>query len=218
MHDSRTIRRVLVGLMIAAIVGMIAISGWLLWPEWRKFLIVKRLRRNFDSLTRNCDHDVNLHADVYDIAISRCREVKNVGGETLATEFLLPMLKHDCAKVRMYGTVFLEQIGPAAKDAIPSLIETLRDENAVVRLRAAYALPKFVGAAKAAVPALIDALQDDHSNVSEASARALRRIDSKIAVEFAADHAEDRHLSPKVVEILLRYDHDKVIAGKKVAF
>lgn len=204
--------------MMLAIVGMIALSGWLLWPEWRKFQTVRLLRRDFESLIRNCDHDVKLHADAYAAATSRGGEVKNVRGEALATEFLLPMLKNDCAKVRMHTAVFLEQIGPGAKDAIPDLMDALRDENAVVRLRTAVALAEFGTTANRAVPALIDTLQDEDDYVSAAAARAVRRIAQRVAVKFVTEHAEDRQLSPKVIDILLHYDYEKEMEAKTMAF
>ena len=54
----------------------------------------------------------------------------------------------------------LGQIGPAAKDAVPALVQSLGDPNPFVRGMAARALGGIGRAANAAIPALIQALQD----------------------------------------------------------
>ena len=204
--------------LVVVTLGVIALSGWLLWPEWRRFQAVERLRRDFDQLVENFGDEVRLSPDVYDAAISHGRELRTVGGESRAAEYLAPMLKHDRAMVRMFTAVFLEQIGPGAKDAVPDLIAALQDEHAKVRLRAAYALAEYESAASEAVVPLTHALRDKDDFVSYAAAVALRRIDRRVAEAFATEHAADGSLSPKVIDTLLHYDHDLAIEGKKIAF
>ena len=218
VRDSQSFGRYCVGLLIAAIVGVIALSGWLLWPEWRKFLAVRELTREFKQLISNCGHKSELSRNEYDAAIARGREIDKVHAAALATDFLTSMLKDDCARVRMIAAVFLEQIGPAASDAVPNLIEALRDDNAKVRLRAAYALAEFGAVASAAVPPLLDAVQDESEMVRNAAAVAARRIDPKSAARFAIENGDDRHLSPIVLDILLHYDHEEMLRGKALAF
>jgi HEAT repeat protein len=53
-----------------------------------------------------------------------------------------------------------EASDPAAKDAVPAMIETLKDKDTGVRKSAALALGLIGPAAKDAVPALIEALKD----------------------------------------------------------
>lgn len=69
-------------------------------------------------------------------------------------------------------------MGPAAREAVPALIETLRDENesAVVRQWAAWSLGQIGPDARGAVPALVEALGDASPNVREAAAEALEKI------------------------------------------
>jgi HEAT repeat protein len=78
--------------------------------------------------------------------------------------------------LRVGAAVYLGNIGPAAKEAIPDLIEALKDKDEDVREQAATALGKTGAEARPAVPALRLALQDDAGGVRKAAAGALTQI------------------------------------------
>src|SRR5437660_755236 len=67
----------------------------------------------------------------------------------------------------------LHRIGPAARDAVPALVEALADGDAELRSRAAGLLGGVGPAAKDAVPALARALADEHEEVRVAAIVAL---------------------------------------------
>jgi HEAT repeat protein len=83
-------------------------------------------------------------------------------------------LKHQDGNVRSGAASVLGEIGPAAKDAVPDLIEALKDRD--MRPIAVGALGRIGPAAKDAVPALIEALKDQHFIVCNAAAKALEQI------------------------------------------
>lgn len=76
-------------------------------------------------------------------------------------------LKHGTRDVKISAAQALGGIGPAAKDAIPALIETLKDEDECVSGEAGIALGK-IGAT--AVPALIKMLKDGDDQVRHSAA------------------------------------------------
>jgi hypothetical protein len=77
---------------------------------------------------------------------------------------------------RRHAVERLAEIGPAAAEAVPALIEALRDSADDVRQGAASALGKIGPAAAAAVPALIEALRDSNNDVRLEAVRALGEI------------------------------------------
>jgi HEAT repeat protein len=78
--------------------------------------------------------------------------------------------------VRFSAALALGNIGPAAKDAAPSLIDALKDMDGGLRQAASAALVKI---GPAAVPALINALKDNDREVRTAAELALKRIEAK---------------------------------------
>jgi HEAT repeat protein len=78
--------------------------------------------------------------------------------------------------VRWSAARELGEIGVAAKDAIPALIDTLQSQNGADRLAAASALGRIGTEAKVAVPALIATLQSQKGADLLAAASALGRI------------------------------------------
>jgi HEAT repeat protein len=68
--------------------------------------------------------------------------------------------KDNATYVRSDAAMALGGIGPAAKAAVPALIEALNDKGFNVRYWAATSLGQIGPAAKDAVPALIEALKD----------------------------------------------------------
>lgn len=67
-------------------------------------------------------------------------------------------------------------MGPAAKAAVPALIEALRDPEATVRFPVCLALREIGPAAIDAVPALKETLEDRNEDVAAAARKALIAI------------------------------------------
>ncbi len=68
--------------------------------------------------------------------------------------------------------------GPAARQAVPSLIQLLDDESLVVRVNEIEALGDIGAEAKQAVPMLTQALEDKFSAIRDSAEVALRQISS----------------------------------------
>ena len=136
--------------------------------------------------------------------------------------------------VRESAAEALGEIGPDAKDAIPTLIDLLQDREVYVRKSAANALGEIGLHAKEAVPALITALGDEDSWVRVYTAEALGKIGAKEAVPALIGALEDednyvrRHATEALGEIgpdakdavpaliKLLEDEDKYVQGKAV--
>ena len=69
------------------------------------------------------------------------------------------------------------EFGPAAKHAIPELIDCLHDKEFRVRIIAAQVLGNLGSEAKEAVPDLVQLLKDENPKVRSAAAEALDRIE-----------------------------------------
>lgn len=67
-------------------------------------------------------------------------------------------------------------MGPAAKSAVPALIEALKDPEATVRFPVCIALREIGPDAIAAVPALREALDDRNDDVAAMARKALIKI------------------------------------------
>ncbi len=96
-------------------------------------------------------------------------------------------------KVRQASAWALGVLGPAARDAVPSLAETLKDPDGMVRNTTACALGWIGVAAKEAVRALIELIKDQHGSDREVSAQSLGRIgpDATEAVPALTDALND---------------------------
>jgi HEAT repeat protein len=95
-----------------------------------------------------------------------------------AVDPLIEVLKDKDEEARPLAAQVLGDIGPAAKKAIPALIEALKDDDAdpSVRNSAASALAEMGPAAKPAVPALLAALKDDDAGVRGSAAFTLGKV------------------------------------------
>jgi len=71
----------------------------------------------------------------------------------------------------------LGEMGPAAGEAVPVLIDSLKDQKIVVRSKAAIALGKIGPEAKDAIPALKETLKDDNILVRKNAKWALSEIE-----------------------------------------
>ena len=74
---------------------------------------------------------------------------------------LVVMLSDAETEMRLAAAMALENMGPAAREAIPALIVALRDPEGEVRQWAAKALGKMGPAAESALPALYRAARND---------------------------------------------------------
>ncbi|MBI3464751.1 MAG: HEAT repeat domain-containing protein, partial [Planctomycetes bacterium] len=90
-------------------------------------------------------------------------------------------LKHSDPFVRSRAAVVLGQIGPAAKAAVPALIEALKDPNPYTRWSVVEALGKIGPKARDAMPALRAALRDKNDGVRSSAAESIRRIKGRPA-------------------------------------
>jgi HEAT repeat protein len=85
--------------------------------------------------------------------------------------------------IRQQSIQALGRIGPAAKDAIPPLIEALSDKDIQTRARAATALGCMGADAVNAVPMLIVLLQEKNEMIRELATMALVKISPKDAAK-----------------------------------
>ena len=95
-------------------------------------------------------------------------------------------LKSKEPRIRMHGALGLAQIGPAARKALPALLQAVRDEDIRVRASAAQALGSIGSAAVEAIPALEDLLNDPAFPVRAYSIRALPRSALRARRRFPA--------------------------------
>jgi HEAT repeat protein len=97
-------------------------------------------------------------------------------------------------EARYWACLVLSEIGPAAKDAVPSLVKVVADERPEVRLNALVALAEIGPDAKAATPAAIKALDDSETSVRYGAAFALGRFgDSSAAAALDKATQSDDH-------------------------
>lgn len=125
-------------------------------------------------------------------------------------EYIIKALEYEDTYVRDSAAEALGEIGPEAKDAIPTIIDLLQDGRVYVRESAANALGEIGPYANEAVPALITALGDEDSWVRVYAAEALGKIGVKEAVPalIKALEDEDKYVRGEAVRAL------KKITGK----
>jgi HEAT repeat protein len=97
---------------------------------------------------------------------------------------LIARLKHEDPVVRIQAGILLGKMGPAARKAIPSLIDLLNSGSVQDRKLAVVTLG-YIGAAEA-ILALRHALRDRDEVVRRLVASALSRIDATEPCEKAA--------------------------------
>jgi HEAT repeat protein len=86
-------------------------------------------------------------------------------------------LKAAAPATRNAAAYAISGMGPAAKAAVPALVEALKDEsNPTVRYPVCIALLEIGPGAKEAVPALTEALDDRNDDVAAMARRAIRSI------------------------------------------
>jgi HEAT repeat protein len=139
---------------------------------------------------------------------------KQVGAAILPA--LRKALKDEDEEVRGHAAQALGEMGLAAREAVPDLIETLHHKAWTTRLDAASALGEIGPAAKAAVPALIQALDDPEERVQKWAIHALKEIgtDARAAVPALTKRLEDEAFREEVAAALIRIDPKNVKATR----
>src|SRR6266567_2579849 len=97
----------------------------------------------------------------------------------IKTRFAQPIKASD---LRAAAAWDLLHLGPAAKEAVPSLIAALKDDDLFVRFNAAYSLSLLGPLARDAIPALKTALDDPDPDVRTKVKEALQKIDPGAAI------------------------------------
>ncbi len=77
---------------------------------------------------------------------------------------------------RVHAGLLLGNMGPAAKEAVPTLLDLLREANAKDRRLAAWTLGYLGAAAAEAIPALLVAVSDPDEGVRKMAREALDKI------------------------------------------
>jgi HEAT repeat protein len=121
------------------------------------------------DLARCVEEDPDVQ--VADFAALALAKLGPAGAKELATLTRSPRLG-----TRLRALVALTTMGPAAKPALPVLLETLRDPDAPFRAQAAVTLGEMGPDAAAAVPALCAALRDTDPLVRKRAALALANL------------------------------------------
>jgi len=85
-------------------------------------------------------------------------------------------LKEPAPYTRHKAAYTISALGPAAKAAVPALIEALKDPARTVRYAAAYALSEIGAGATEAIPALTEAEDDVDDDVVFMAKKAIKKI------------------------------------------
>ena len=94
----------------------------------------------------------------------------------VATSYWVAALKSSDSLERRLAAHALGEIGPAARESVPALIEALRDPESFVRVWAAAALTRVQPENPDAIPALVAGTQDGISFVRSLAAWHLGRL------------------------------------------
>jgi HEAT repeat protein len=124
------------------------------------------------------------------------RALARYGPDALpAAPQLIDLLQSDGdGEIRWNAARTLGKIGPAARGAVPILVEALDDRDALVREHAAEALGEIGPDAKSAIPALVKVLKDPDARVRRDGVRSLGQIGpaAKSAAEDIRPLLKDR--------------------------
>jgi HEAT repeat protein len=132
-------------------------------------------------------------------------------------------------KACFWALIILRDIGPAAKDAVPAIIDTLKDKRPEIRREAVLTLGAMGDAAKPAVPELAKLLNDQYARIAatfvmgelgeipkdaEATVRANAKSDDNMLSStslwaLARVHPEDKELRRETTEKLVERLKDK---------
>jgi hypothetical protein len=140
--------------------------------------------RSLTEAARNCAR--NISSGVGPVISEEQREQPAVLVKEGKIDELISMLRDsDCSK-RVASICSLAELGGAAKDAVPALMDSLDDREWVVRIAAITALGDIGPAASESVPSLIESL--DKEDVCISAAIALGRIGPAAKSALASLH------------------------------
>lgn len=91
----------------------------------------------------------------------------------------LNVLLNSVRRREVGSIVKLQQMGPAAKDAVPVLIDVLRSSRSLIRLQAVKALEAIGNDAQSALPALRRMTNDRDESLRDAATSAIQAIEQK---------------------------------------
>ncbi len=131
--------------------------------------------------------------------------------KTMTVRFPQPLKASELRAAAAWDLLYL---GPAAKDAVPSLISALQDDDFFVRLDAAAAFGQIGPEAAPAIPALVHALTNQYRGVRFNSAYSLSLLGplAKDAVPALKDalNDSDPDVRAKALEALQKIDSAKL--------
>jgi len=116
------------------------------------------------------------------VVLNALHTLAEVGEPAVAP--MIEALKDD--RTDYWACIVLSEIGPAAKDAVPQLIEKLNDDEQEVRMEVAMTLAAIGPAAEPAIPKLTEMLKDPESGVRLAAIYALGAMGPKAKSATAA--------------------------------
>ena len=185
MTHSGTFRVLFVGSMLAVSGVTIALAGWLLWNEWQ-------WNRYMTLLMKGIEDDNILLIEQSATQLRNTRKCP----DTVA--WLVDLVREDPSEKGCDACVALCVIGPAAKAAVPILVQLLQaDHNEEKKLHAAAALALAgIGReAEPSVPFLAQTLQEEDSQARQYAAYALGEIGpaAKIAVPLLIVAMHDKN-------------------------
>lgn len=156
MIHPRTSRGLLIRSLVTAMVGMVALSGWLLWPVGQRYWAVRQLVKAGEAKAPDRFLDAVAAID------------KLPAGAAVADD-LLALAKHPDDGVRTCAIIALGAFRSRPNVAVPVLVAVLDDANEaeLARCAAAAALSRFAEDARPAVPSLIRAVVDYNNSLQD---------------------------------------------------
>jgi HEAT repeat protein len=118
--------------------------------------------------------------------------LKTIGGVTAADVLVLShLLKGSILDARNFALYALEQLGPLAKEAVPSLVEGIQTKNDPLRVNMVMVLAKMGPGAKDAIPALAQGMRDNNKDFRSCCSLALGKI-GEPAIPVLAELLKDK--------------------------
>jgi len=115
---------------------------------------------------------------IYETALALYKIDPQVSGQQVINFINDRLQNFGVSEEEMYIRI-LGEIGPAAKNAVPTLIGFLKNQEGMIRVHAAESLGNIGSEAQEAIPALKDASKDNKAMVRLAAAEALQKIEEK---------------------------------------
>src|SRR5262249_8228937 len=117
--------------------------------------------------------------EVADVRLNAIQTVNSVGAGKEAVAAVSRLLRDENWQVQQQACLFLQSLGPDAKEAVPALISAVKakkKDNHGQRMQAVITLGYIGLAAKDAVPTLTELLRSDDSDLVNSANEALKKI------------------------------------------